>query len=162
MKSNLYKLCEFDSRNQKLSLLYRGSLHGFKCDDFHSKCDHIPKTLTVIKAKSGNIFGGYTEATWDRVSKYKKDKNAFIFSLVNLKKTTLKVNLENASCAIYCHPNYGPSFGDDINISDDSNYSNFGKFYVHENYPLGSEKAKQFLAGSHEFFVEEIEVYQLE
>jgi hypothetical protein len=56
-KNQLFNLCGFES-SQKFDLLYRGTLHGFKARDFHSKCENIPKTLTIIKAASGNIFGG--------------------------------------------------------------------------------------------------------
>ena len=62
MEKDLINLCGFES-SQSFELLYRGSLHGFKGSDFHSKCDNNPKTLTIIKATTGNIFGGYTEAT---------------------------------------------------------------------------------------------------
>jgi hypothetical protein len=47
----------------------------------------------VIKvAESGNIFGGYTAATWDHIEQYKSDKSAFIFSLVNKEMKPVKVN----------------------------------------------------------------------
>jgi hypothetical protein len=83
LKDDLFNLCGFDIRRDQLKLLYRGSLHGFTATDFHAKCDNIAKTLTVIKTESGDIFGGYTEATWNAPSDgtcYKEDKNAFIFS----------------------------------------------------------------------------------
>ena len=38
---------------------------GFKASDFHTKYDGKPKTLVIIKAGCGNVFGGYTECTWD-------------------------------------------------------------------------------------------------
>jgi hypothetical protein len=170
MKHKLFSLCGFEW-NRKLTLLYRGSLHGYKASDFHSKCDDISKTLTLIKAAaSGNIFGGYTEATWDGNNQYKSDKSAFIFSLVNLENKPIKVNISNRHehNAIYTCSAYGPLFGagHDIVISDNSNTSNdscsnFGRNYVHQNYTFRSEKAKQFLAGSLNFNVEEIEVFQL-
>jgi len=47
-----------------LELKCRASRDGFKASDFHSHCDGISNTLTVIKAKSGNIFGGFTEQEW--------------------------------------------------------------------------------------------------
>ena len=39
---------------------------------FHTKCDGIPNTITILKAKSGNIFGGFTEQNWDLRSGYVK------------------------------------------------------------------------------------------
>jgi hypothetical protein len=170
MKHKLFSLCGFEW-NRKLTLLYRGSLHGYKASDFHSKCDGISKTLTIIKAAaSGNIFGGYTEATWNGNDQWKSDRNAFIFSLVNSENQPVKVNISNGEeqYAIYSHPNHGPVFGGgyDIHISDNSNTSNgsfsdFGASYVHQNYTYESVNARRFLAGSFKFNVEEIEVFQI-
>ena len=52
----LIDLCEF-SENDKWTLVYRASQHGFAGTDFHSKCDGVAKTLTIIKTKQGFIFG---------------------------------------------------------------------------------------------------------
>jgi hypothetical protein len=102
-RKKLLKLCEFKSK-QEFVLLYRGSLHGFEPGDFHLKCDNIAKTLTVIKAaESGNIFGGYTEATWDESDTYKSDEKAFIFSLVNKENKPVKVNVTKGKKAIGCY-----------------------------------------------------------
>jgi hypothetical protein len=110
MKHDLFKLCGFKTNSQQLKLLYRGSLHGFRASTFHAKCNNIRKTLTVVKAaKSGNKFGGYTEATWNEdlnaTKYYKKDANAFLFSLVNKEKSPVKVNVaigqENFAANIY-------------------------------------------------------------
>ena len=61
----LIKLCEF-SPNDKWTLLYRATRDGFGSDDFHSKCDGQPNTLTIFKAKeSSYIFGGFTTVMWD-------------------------------------------------------------------------------------------------
>ena len=59
----LIKLCEFDLKAQ-FKLLYRASETGFLSSQFHSKCDYIPNTLTILKA-NGFIFGGFTSVTWD-------------------------------------------------------------------------------------------------
>lgn len=67
----------------KFDLVYQASKDGFHSNEFHSHCDGIAHTLTVIKATSGNIFGGYTEQPWSSNGCYVDDKKAFIFSLVN-------------------------------------------------------------------------------
>jgi hypothetical protein len=163
-------LCGFES-SQYFDLLYRGSLYGFKASDFHKKCDNIPKTLTIIKSTNGNIFGGYTEATWEQNERFKSDKSAFIFSLVNCEKKPVKMNIANGQegNAIFCSSRYGPVFGRgfsgkyfDMCIFYDSNsLSNFGGTYVHHDYTFDFQKAFSFLAGSFKFQVEEIEVFQL-
>jgi hypothetical protein len=121
MKHDLFKLCGYKTKSQQLKLLYRGSLHGFRASTFHDKCDKIRKILTVVKAEtSGNIFGGYTEATWDvpvwdkpGIYNYKRDENAFLFSLVNEEKTPVKINIAigEEDFAISVKKQFGPMFG---------------------------------------------------
>jgi len=164
------KLCEF-SKDQKLELKYRASRDGFSSRDFHLRCDGIPNTLTVIKANSGNIFGGYTEQKWHSDDDFVADPKAFIFSLINKDDKPLKAFCLNESqLAIYCGPDYGPCFGGegtylkDICIDSDSHinkysYCDFGYSYQHPDYLKDTDKAQKFLAGSYEFETVEIEVF---
>ena len=63
---------------------------------YHSRCDNIGRTLTIIKVKNNpNIFGGYTEATWDGDMVSKSDKNSFIFSLINNENSPMKIKYTN-------------------------------------------------------------------
>jgi hypothetical protein len=165
-------LCQFTA-DQNWDLIYRASRDGFEASSFHSKCDDKPNTLVIIKSTNGNVFGGYTEQSWFAIgyesdSVNKLDLNSFIFSLINK---------DNESLLIKCSHNYGiacsfldgPIFGGisgkrDIFISGKSNlkstsYSKLGQSFIHPDYLEGSNKAKSFLAGSHKFQVEEIEVY---
>ena len=43
-------------------MLYRGSEHGWKCIDFHSRCDKKGSTISFFKVKNGDIIGGYSFA----------------------------------------------------------------------------------------------------
>ena len=68
----------------------------------------------------------------------------------------------------YCHLNYDPIFaeGADFVIYSDSNikkssFSYLGDSYAHPNYTFGSNRVKDFLAGSYNFSTADIEVYQL-
>ena len=45
-------------------LIYRASYHGWASSIFHSLCDNMGSTVTVVKS-GDNIFGGYTEQSWD-------------------------------------------------------------------------------------------------
>ena len=169
LQSKLLKLCEF-SKDQKLELKYRASRDGFSSRDFHLRCDGIPNTLTVIKAKSGNIFGGYTEQEWHSDDDFVADPKAFIFSLVNKEDNPFKALCSNeGKQAICCDPDYGPSFGGegryirDICIQSDSNinkynYSSFGYSYQNPGYVKETVKAQNILSGSFEFKTLEIEV----
>ena len=163
----LIKLCEFENKKE-FKLLYRASRDGFSSKVFHSKCDKIPKTLTIIKVKDKpHIFGGYTEATWEG-EEYKEDPNAFIFSLVNDDNEPIKMKLyKNTKNSIWCHPLFGPTFGagHDFYISTDSNtnttsYSNLGNSYHHPSYHYNTNEIRCFLAESYNFSTSEIEVYQ--
>lgn len=166
----LFDLCEFDL-NEKWHLIYRASDHGARASDFHSRCDNKPKTLTIIKAaRTGNVFGGYTNAVWDQTSQFKADPNAFVFSLVNGEKRPIRIRIGDGqeSYAIYCDPSRGPVFGNgyDICISDNFNENDlsatyFGCTYVLPNYKSGSNEALNLLAGSFQFQVADIEVFQI-
>ncbi len=134
------------------------------------KCDGHSNTLTIFKVKhSSYIFGGYTTVHWDSSSDDKSDANAFIFSLTNKDNQPLKmkVDLDEHQYAIYCHSEYGPTFGSDIVIRNNSNttmysYSSLGGTYKHPKYEYGSDEAETFLAGSNQFQLDETEVYQKE
>ncbi len=170
LQKKLLEICVF-SKDQKWELKYRASRDGFKSTDFHSHCDGTANTLTVIKAKSGNIFGGFTEQKWHSKGDDVTDPNAFVFSLINKEDNTFKAlcSKGDEKYAIYCHSNFGPCFGgdsksiQDICIRTDSDnkvsYSNFGYSYQQPDYLKGTAKAKNILAGSYNFETVEIEVY---
>jgi hypothetical protein len=161
----LIELCEFPL-GQKWNLLYRASEHGFSAENFHSKCDNHANTLTVIKSTNGNIFGGYTEQMWSSTDKFKTDNNAFIYSLVNKDKNPVKMKVQEPQNAIYCDSKYGPCFGqNDINMegnldSDETSLSNLGLSYEYPTHDFDSKEANCFLAGSHRFQAEELEVFK--
>ena len=43
-------------------MLYRGSEHGWKLTDFHSRCDNKGPTISLFKSKDGDVIGGYSKA----------------------------------------------------------------------------------------------------
>ena len=164
-KYKLTELCGFDTY-QKWRLIYRGSSDGFSAKVFHSKCDEIKNTLTVIKSTNGNIFGGYASQPWSSVDKVITDRKAFVFSLINQKNDPFKrQNAVRGIKSIKCSPSNGPCFGNgDICIASNSNanedsYCNFGSSYKLRDYRCGTEEAMFILAGSYNFRVSEIEVF---
>ena len=67
--------------------------------------------------------------------------------------------------AIRCHSGSGPTFGYDIIIANNANStmdgcSQLGNCYNHPQYEEGTNEAKTFLAGSRNFQLDEIEVYE--
>jgi hypothetical protein len=118
-----------------LELIYRGSDHGFKASDFHTKCDNIADTLVVIQSNHGKVFGGRTSKMWNHCDRgwMKEDGSAFIFSLDNKTKFNVKPGMKYN--AIGCKSSYGPCFGADIVIRDNcntatDNFSDFGFMYT--------------------------------
>ena len=89
-QNQLINLCEFPP-SQKWELKNRASRDGFKSTDFHTKCNGIANTFTVIKTTSGNIFGGFTEKAWNSNNQWIGDPKAMIFSLVNKENNPFKV-----------------------------------------------------------------------
>ena len=76
----------------------------------------------------------------------------------------MKVDSNRNQYAILGHSKYGPSFGFDIFIANNSNTtmdsnSNLGDCYKHPQYAQGTNEAQTFLSGSNEFQLNEIEVY---
>jgi hypothetical protein len=176
LDERLAKVCEFSGDNKKCwRLLYRASEHGFAAQSFHSRCDNQANILTVIKTTKGFIFGGYTQTPWKNLYKNRcefgyfwcvPDREAFIFSLINRDNKPIKMNVADAENAVTYASWGGPNFGaSDFCIANNSNlnsesFSNLGSVYQHPTYLHGSQQAKCFLAGSSQFQVLEIEVFQ--
>ena len=160
---NLKNLLNLPS-NSTWKMLYQASTDGFA--SFHSKCDGVQGTLTVIKSNSSYIFGGYTQADWyGGYGIYKYDANAFLFSLVNGYNTPVKMIVTNPSQAIYASSYNGPTFGSgfDLYTSHDGSYgySSLGNSYQLPSFLSLYGSAQSFLAGSYNFQPSEIEVYSV-
>jgi hypothetical protein len=153
------------------NLQYKASRDGFKGPDFHRMCDHKGDTLTIILTDNGSLFGGYTPIPWKSEGNYKWDSSVktFIFSLKNQKGSapTMMPNTGpkcNNQFSVH-HSSAGPTFGGghDIFISDNSNQNT--NSYTNLNHSFqgklvyGSDHAKQYLCGSYNFKVKEIEVF---
>ncbi len=63
------------------NLYYQASIDGYKCEDFHRKCDEMGPSLTLISLKDGPIIGGATRKSWSGLSGYQNDRHAKIFNL---------------------------------------------------------------------------------
>ena len=114
------------------NLLYRATRDGFTPQAFHSKYDGKGNTITIIKNNLNYVFGGYASSAWNNSEGYINDSNSFIFSLrregVSFKN---KFTVNSAQYALIGNPRYGPIFGGDILILNQSNttigsWSDFG------------------------------------
>ena len=90
---------------------------------------------------------------------YKRDENAFIFSINNKKKFNVKKGKENN--AICGDPNHF-AFGDghDLTIWDNCTSNDNKKDYRY-GYTYNTTKNYELTGGSQSFYVEELEVYQV-
>ena len=148
-----------------LNLIYRASRDGFSASKFHLKCDGKSNTVTIIKNNLNYVFGGFTSAKWSSSCNYSPDSNAFIFSLRrNGISCSHKFMVTYVHRAIYNDPNYGPSFGFDIRLIDNSNVNrgsctNFGNSY---ELPADLKDDANYLSGNiDDWITTEIEVYQI-
>ena len=116
-----------------LKKLYQATIDGGECSIFHKKCDNIPNTLTIIKSAGYRRFGGFTTVEWDTSGKFKDDKKSFLFSLDKMKIYSYK----NNGKAIYCHKDYGPTFGAGYTIKIGGNPLTEKKLYTYEFFPDG-------------------------
>jgi hypothetical protein len=160
-------------KHKKWTLLYRATEDGFAAADFHRKCDNKGATLIIIKSRDHpNVFGGFAAVNWDSLSVILKiDPNAFIFSLINSENRPLIANCSYEARAILCSAIYGPVFGGESGNREiliysnahtqPASFTNFPVSFKADGLEKGTTRAKNFLAGSHQFFVSEIEVFQI-
>lgn len=156
--------------NDRWRLVYSGKQDGFSASSFHARCDNVADTLVVVKTDTGCIFGGYSKAKWDSSNQYKTDKDAIIFSLVNREKKPARFDIApgREQYAIFCNPQYGPTFGgghdffiaNNCDQPDSGSNSNLGHCFRSDQSPITTvEKARTFLGGTVGFRVEDIEVF---
>ena len=152
---------------KKLYLCYTASKDGDSAEVFHNKCDFIKNIIVLIKSKNGKKFGGFSTESWEVNTEnqiYKKDKNAFIFSLD--KYNSYKI--VKPEKALYCGKRLGPIYGTGEifianNFFKNPSYCNEKEVYKSLNF-LGNANIgdNEPLSGEKEFLVEEIEVYKVD
>ncbi len=158
------------------NLLYRATKDGFTKEAFDTKCKGKSNTVTIIRANDKYVFGGYTTAKWTRAANnntYMTDSKAFIFSLRrNGVSFSQKFGIIHDQFAVHCGPDNifrfgGYNGGHDIGINIHANkntgsWTNFCASYECPiGYTHGTNETQSFLAGKYQFFVNEIEVYQI-
>ena len=143
-------------------LIFTMSKNGSNSDDFHKYCDNKGPTLTLIKTKKNQIFGGFTPLNWNKgQGETTKDPSnqTFIFSLDLFKKFDI---IDKNKIAIKYYSSYGPFFGDsDIRLEKNMKkgycYANeFCNFLSNNNIELTGEKG-EFIC----FQTDELEVYKV-
>lgn len=94
------------------SLLYRGSIDGWKHKDFHSRCDNKGPTITLMKVKDGDCIGGFTKAKWSPppYGQYFEDSDSLLFNLSCFRRYPPESS-ESEKKVILCQSIKGPCFG---------------------------------------------------
>ena len=124
----------YSEKNITSELLFRTSVDGDNSNTFHNKCNGKGATITFVKTTAGKRIGGYTSLPWTNDSSYKKDLNAFIFSLDANQKFVQWRNFDNA---VYHNSSYGPTFGSghDLYIANGCKGNNSS--YCNSNHSYG-------------------------
>ena len=93
------------------TLLFCGSIDGWKRVDFFRKCNGKQHTLTLFKILNGPCIGGYTKSKWIERPKLNErngaDPDAFLFNLTQRRHFPVK----NPAFAIKNSEMWGPYFG---------------------------------------------------
>jgi len=99
---------------------------GNNAISFHTKCNHLGATITVIKprqmfeTRERLVFGGFNPKSWTSEKEYVETNSSWLFRLRNgiYKRINIKPEPESHCCAVYNEPGCGPSFGvKDIRIN---------------------------------------------
>ena len=141
----------------QMTLLYKLSNDGDSATTFHSRCNKKGYTLTLVRTTRGFRCGGFTTQNWTSSGKFKKDINAFLFSL-EYKEYYPSYDGTNA---IYDADGYGPTFGmgHDLYISSNCCKNNSKCGFPSSYY---GTRYRSLSGGVDIFKVNEIEVYKIE
>ena len=150
-------ICDWISvdRKVKMTLLYKATRDGDSSSTFHNKCNGKSPTLTLVKTSNGYRCGGFTSLPWDSFRDYKEDNDAFVFSM----DTRSKYKSTNSN-SIYCHSDYGPTFGDGYDLCLENGFltaANSNRCNCPSTYK--TVKKSELTGGEERFTVKECEVY---
>ena len=92
------------------TLLYRGSKHGWKAKDFHSRSDKKGPIISLYKIKDGDCVGGYSKAQFSSPSSFEwvVDSESLIF---NLGQQQVFKSQGGEYGGIFCYSGRGPHYG---------------------------------------------------
>ena len=185
INEGLIKKC--NKKIKTMKLLYKASRDGDLAENFHSHCDNILNTLTIVKTTKNRKFGGFTSQSWgnnnnfndkrkkktqnnydiyynENYNYYKNDNTAFIFSLDDKKIYYQFNNIYNfnSQSSIFISKNQGPTFGKgyDLFISSGCLKNNLSFDGTPSTYDTGGEM-NTLNNGERYFTVKDYEVYEL-
>lgn len=120
--------------------------------------------MQIGTGASRRIFGGYASQSWHTEQNYLGDNTCFLFLMTQSEKIKLRENPNppNEKRVYLWHNNYSLSFGQsDLFLNEDGSWTS----EVDNNYlsgkNLNSEERKTFLAGTHKFKPDILEIWIL-
>ena len=146
--------------NFTTKLIFSSDKEDDKASSFHKKCDNIAPTLTLIETKEGFRYGGFTTQSWEstETSIFKKDKNAFIFSLDAEKKYEITNEEKSIQCSMY----WGPYFGEGGAICVPDNFlEEKNAFYQWPSSYDIAEKDELTFGQEHNINISKYEVFEI-
>merc|ERR1712228_717030 len=156
-----------------IDLLFRASEYDFDAKMFHDLCDYKGKTISIIQAENGYIFGGYTHFDFEANKLWKYHNHGrpkgFVFLLRsygddqndNPRKWSLCEMNGNIQSEINSSIEYGPCFVDSIRICDKANLTEDNQAYIGAMFDDASNEQQQMLSGGVNFRVAEYEIFQV-
>jgi hypothetical protein len=153
------------------TLLYAITRDGCVSTTFHQKCDNQGPTVTVLYNQQGSVYGGYAPVSWNNnTGQYINNTSAFLYQLRfngNEKTTKFPIKSSNYQHALYCHQNYGPTFGGNDIPTFTSTVNSSGTYYAlngcasfGHTYDSQGFTANDINNGNNN--VEELEVYKVD
>jgi len=112
-------------KSLKFKLIFSATLNGDHWKNFHKFCDGKGPTVTLVKGENNHIFGGYVTVRYSSDNKSHYNDKAFLFSLTNMKKFSIKIKEQAVRHNLF----WGPYLGyQDIAIDGSlNNYDNYCK-----------------------------------
>ncbi|MCF8460577.1 MAG: TLD domain-containing protein [Flavobacteriales bacterium] len=142
------------------TLLYRKSQHGGNSQTFRNLCANQGPTVVLIKTTTGRVFGAYRSTSYLlNVSNYSQATGSFLISFTDDTRST---SMAYPQYAVYDDYNYGPTFGGGhdlyVNNTLSSGYC-YGHSYTCIVGSQGSATCNNYLAGTQNFTIADMEVY---
>ncbi|KAJ3227493.1 hypothetical protein HDU81_006711 [Chytriomyces hyalinus] len=102
------------SHNVTTDLLFHGNPESCSGVSFHKACDGNRNTLTIIKLKTGTIFGGFSGVPWTTSLHFHSCTAAFMF-LISPSGVFRRLPWKNKG-GITGLPKLGPAFGENFEL----------------------------------------------
>lgn len=161
IENRLKHMEQFQNKNLKYKLIFRGTKDGKLPSEFHNKVDGIDKTITIIETTKGLKFGGYIDKKWISNDQWiTDDDNCFVFSLSLNKYYNPIIGSDKYQFNSGCGPNFSV-FGLKGNLFNESSL-NIQRKDDAIKYFSGFINDYELTGGEKNFQVKELEVFQIE